>query len=57
MFHGAERESVPKNKRAKQKKKPQDFMMPNLSGLKFEDVVKTMLHTPPPKKHDKKARK
>jgi hypothetical protein len=28
-------------------------MMPNLSGLKFEDVVKTMLHTPPPKKSKK----
>jgi hypothetical protein len=50
MFRGAERESVSKNKRAKQKKIPQDFMMPNLSGLKFEDVVKTMLHTSPPKK-------
>jgi hypothetical protein len=54
MFRGAERDSVSKNKRDKQKKKPQDFMMPNLSGLKFEDVVKTMLHTPPPPKRAKK---
>jgi hypothetical protein len=44
---------VSKNKRVKRKKKQQDFMMPNLSGLKFEDVVKTMLHTPPPKKGKK----
>jgi hypothetical protein len=54
MFRGVERESVSK-KRTKPKKK-QDVMMPNLSGLKFEDVVKAMLNTPPPK-NEKKARK
>jgi hypothetical protein len=25
-------------------------MMPNLSGIKFEDAVRALLHTPPPKK-------
>jgi hypothetical protein len=50
MFLGVERESVPKDKRTKPKKKREVLMMPNLSGLKFEDVVKAMVHTPPPKK-------
>ena len=52
-FRGAERESVSKNKRAKQKKKMQDAMFPNLSGVKFEDAVRALLKTPAPKK-DKK---
>jgi len=44
---------VLKNKRAKLKKKLAKTMMPNLSGIKFEDAIKTLLRTPPPKK-DKK---
>jgi hypothetical protein len=43
---------VPK-KKTKPKKQPKDFMMPDLSGMKFEDVVKKMLNTPTPKR-DKK---
>jgi hypothetical protein len=50
VFRGVERESVPKPKRTKPKKKQPDFMMPDLSGMKFEDVVKKMLKTPAPKK-------
>jgi hypothetical protein len=42
-------------KRTKPKKK-QDVMMPNLSGVKFEDALKALLQTPAPKK-DKKMRK
>jgi hypothetical protein len=46
---------VSKNKKTKPKTKP-DFLMPDLSGKKFEDVLKTMLTTPAPKV-EKKARK
>jgi hypothetical protein len=53
MFRGAESEYVPKNKQAKLKKKLENTMMPNLSGVKFEDALKIALQTPPPKK-DKK---
>ena len=53
MFRGVEKESVSKDKRPKQNKKRQVVMMPNLSGLKFEDVVKAMLQTPAPKKKKK----
>ena len=28
-------------------------MMPNLSGIKFEDAFKQLAHTPPPKKGKK----
>ena len=51
MCRGVERESVSK-KRAKPKKK-QDVMMPNLSGIKFEDALKALLQTPAPKKSNK----
>jgi len=37
-------------KRSKVKKKLSKVMMPNLSGIKFEDAVRALLHTPPPKK-------
>jgi hypothetical protein len=50
---GAERETVPKSKRAKLKKKLENTMMPNLSGIKFEDAVKHLLNTPPPKRGKK----
>jgi hypothetical protein len=53
MCDGAERESVSKNKRAKQKKELENAKFPNLSGVKFEDAVKAFLKTPAPKK-DKK---
>jgi hypothetical protein len=56
MFHGAEREIVPKPKRAKHSKRPALVMLPNLSGVKFEDALKALLKTPVPK-DDKKARK
>jgi hypothetical protein len=55
-FRGAERESVPKKKRTKQKKKMQDALFPNLSGVKFEDAVRALLKTPTPK-NEKKERK
>jgi hypothetical protein len=44
---------VSKSKRAKQRKKLEQTMMPNLSGIKFEDAVKAFSQTPVPKK-DKK---
>ncbi|HVU07747.1 MAG TPA: hypothetical protein VHG89_04300 [Verrucomicrobiae bacterium] len=44
---GAEREIV--SKRKKSKRKLRDIMLPNLSGIKFEDAVKKLLQTPPPK--------
>jgi len=50
---GAESEYVPKEKRAKLKKKLEKTMMPNLSGMKFEDAVRMALNTPPPKKNKK----
>ena len=53
---GAESEYVPKNKQDKLKKKLEKTMMPNLSGVKFEDALKIALNTPPPKQK-KKARK
>jgi hypothetical protein len=51
IYRGAERESV--LKRPKQKKKLSKVMMPNLSGVKFEDALRALLHTPPPKKKSK----
>ena len=56
MCRGVERESVPKEKQAKLKKKLEKTMLPNLSGVKFEDALKIALQTPPPEK-EKKARK
>jgi hypothetical protein len=44
---------VSKSKRAKQKKKLEQTMMPNLSGVRFEDAVKAFLQTPVPKKGKK----
>jgi hypothetical protein len=35
-------------KRSKVKKKLSKVMMPNLSGVKFEDALRALLHTPPP---------
>lgn len=29
-------------------KRPAQAMLPNLSGIKFEDAVRALLHTPPP---------
>jgi hypothetical protein len=55
-FRGAERESVQKKKRTKQKKKMQDALFPNLSGVKFEDAVRALLKTPIPK-DEKKTKK
>jgi len=51
-LHGAERESVAK--RSIQKKKLSKVMLPNLSGVKFEDAVRALLQTPPPKKKKSK---
>ena len=51
MFHGAERETVPKKKQSKPK---ESVMMPNLSGVKFEDAIRALLHTPTPSKPKKK---
>jgi hypothetical protein len=48
MFHGVEREFVSKPKRAKHSKRPVPVMLPNLSGVKFEDAVKALLQTPAP---------
>jgi hypothetical protein len=45
---------VAKSKRAKHRKKPAEEMMPNLSGIKFEDALTALLHTPPPPKKSKK---
>jgi hypothetical protein len=53
VFRGEESESVSKNKRAKLKKKLENTMMPNLSGLKFEDAIKAFAKTPIPKKEKK----
>ena len=53
MFRGAEREPVAKLKRAKLKKKLAETMLPNLSGIKFEDAIKAFAKTPPPKKQKK----
>jgi hypothetical protein len=50
MFHGEGKELMPKSKRAKLKKKLENTMMPNLSGVKFEDALKIALGTPPPKR-------
>jgi hypothetical protein len=41
-------------KRSKKKKAAQDVMMPNLSGVKFEDALKALLKTPVPKKDNPK---
>jgi hypothetical protein len=38
------------SKQSKQKKKLEKVMMPNLSGVKFEDAVRALLQTRPPKK-------
>jgi hypothetical protein len=39
---------VPKPKRAKHSKRPALVMLPNLSGVKFEDALKALLKTPLP---------
>jgi len=44
---------VSKNKRAKQKKKQPDVMLPNLYGVDFKEGLRALLKTPLPKK-DKK---
>jgi hypothetical protein len=46
MFHGVERNYVSKPKKQKPAKEP--VMMPNLSGVKFEDALKALLKTPTP---------
>jgi hypothetical protein len=51
-LHGAERETV--SKRSKTKQKLSKVMMPNLSGVKFEDAVRALLQTPPPKRKKSK---
>jgi hypothetical protein len=48
MCGGAEREIVAKSKRQKRKKKTEDVMMPNLSGVGFKDALTALLKTPPP---------
>jgi hypothetical protein len=51
MSLGAEREIVAKSKRAKRRKtKSEETNLPNLSGVKFEDAVKALFQTVPPKK-------
>jgi hypothetical protein len=49
MFRGVERETVAKSKKAKQEKKLAATMLPNLSGIKFEDAVRAFAQTRPPK--------
>jgi hypothetical protein len=44
---------VAKSRRAKLKKKLAETMLPNLSGIKFEDAVRAALQTPLPKKKNK----
>jgi hypothetical protein len=44
---------VAKTKRIKQSKKPDQTMMPNLSGVSFKDALKALLKTPPPKRKKK----
>jgi hypothetical protein len=40
---------VARSKRAKHKKKPDETMMPNLSGVSFKDALTALLKTPNPK--------
>jgi hypothetical protein len=56
MFVGGERETVSESKRAKHRKRPAKIMLPNLSGVKFEDALKALLKTPLPP-DDKKPKK
>jgi hypothetical protein len=42
------------SKRTIQKKKLEKVMLPNLSGVKFEDAVQALLQTPPPRKKKSK---
>jgi hypothetical protein len=46
---------VAKSKKSKQEKKLAETMLPNLSGMKFEDAVKAFMQTPPPPKKRKKS--
>jgi len=41
---------VAKSKRAKHRKKPDEVMLPNLSGVSFKDALTALLKTPTPKK-------
>jgi len=43
---------VARSKRIKHRKKSDEVMLPNLSGVSFKDALKALLKTPPPK--DKK---
>jgi hypothetical protein len=54
MFLGGEREFVSKAKRAKHRKRPEPVMLPNLSGVKFEDALRAILQTPVPPDSKKK---
>jgi hypothetical protein len=44
---------VAKSKRSKHRKRPEETMMPNLSGVSFKDALTALLKTPPPKKQKK----
>jgi hypothetical protein len=48
MSLGVEREIVAKLKRTKHRKKPEEVMMPNLSGVSFKDALKALINTPVP---------
>jgi hypothetical protein len=48
IFGGDEREIVARSKRAKHRKKPDETMLPNLSGVSFKDALKALLKTPLP---------
>jgi hypothetical protein len=41
---------VAKSKKAKQEKKLAETMLPNLSGIKFEDAIKAFAQTTPKKR-------
>jgi hypothetical protein len=48
MCDGAERDTVAKTKKPKPKKRKNE-MMPNLSGVNFNDALKALLKTKKPK--------
>jgi len=54
MFQGQKENPCPKSKRAKHRKLPAPVMMPNLSGVKFEDALKALLKTPSPESKKEK---
>lgn len=52
MNRGEESESV--KRKSPKKKKRADLKLPNLSGVKFEDTLRALLNTPPPRSKKEK---